>query len=619
MKALLSAVFLLIGHVWGDTSPPCPTGSGWVTGTNYCYFFNNKDRVTWADAQDECSTRLAKLLRLESMDEWTFVKNNMALDQSGNGFWTALNDRDPSGTGAGTGIWLWGTDEYTIDSVVKSHWDKEPDNNDDEDCIAMNSVATLSDEHCSSKMGYICEINMTDTCPFGWLQGGGNCYLVSNTSDIAQFLTWDAANSLCQNTDTGGRGTAHLVTLDTVKESTFFTEKMPTQWSARTTQKWWTDLTDKQKEGVYKWMNGNVFNNSLVKWTQEPDNILGREHCATILQKGTFSDRDCTQSNNYICRKEQPSQQYTVNFGCGDWERAGQKCYQTISSPTKSWSDAKTSCQSLGGNLMKIENHDEMHWLSFQSKTSKMSYGGYWIGLNDQSSMDHVNWNWADGSKADTSYLVWNQEPDDLNGDEDCAALGTDGVYTDWNCEHFHNGFICEKPKKNQACPTSWVLNSASNTCYLIASNWTTWHEASGKCPTLSGDGSGTLLAIDTQAEQDFILGQLAGVTKSPFYFWTGLTDRALEGLWQYSRSADNSPTAQGLIKWNTEPNNWHNNEHCVSTAFGGRLNDATCSAKSGYICEKYASGYSTAGLTTLPFNELTLTVIALLTLTMGH
>ncbi|XP_048258564.1 macrophage mannose receptor 1-like isoform X2 [Haliotis rufescens] len=606
------------GYVGADTSSPCPTGPGWVTGTNYCYYFNNKDTVSWADANDECSTRMAKLLRLESVDEWTFVKNNMAFDQSGNGFWTALNDIDPSGTGTGTGIWLWGNDEYPIDAIVKSNWDKEPDNNDDEDCIAINLADTLSDEHCSRKMGYICELN-NDMCPFGWIPGASNCYFVSNTSDPTKFVTWDAASSLCQDANTVGKGQAHLLTVNTAEEASFFAEYIPTAWSLTTTQKWWTDLTDKQTEGSYKWMNGDVFNQSLVRWTQEPNNIKGREHCATMLQKGTFSDRDCTQTNNYICRKEIPTQQYTVNFGCGDWERAGHKCYQAIAKPAKSWSDAQTSCKALGGNLMKIENQDEMHWLSYQSKTAKMSYGGYWIGLNDQSSMDHVNWNWADGSKADTSYLVWNQEPDDLNGDEDCAAMGTDGVYTDWNCDHFHNGFICEKQKKNQTCPPNWVANSDKSQCYLVASNWTTWREASGKCVTLSGDGSGALLAIDTQAEKDFILGQLAIVFTAPFYFWTGLTDSLLEGLWQYSSSADNTQTSLGLIKWNSEPNNWHHNEHCVSTAFGGRLNDATCSHKSGYICEKYATGYSTAGLISLPFNKLTLILMAILTLSMGH
>lgn len=49
----------------------------------------------------------------------------------------------------------------------------------------------------------------------------------------------------------------------------------------------------------------------------------------------------------------------TYYFGCGGWNRAGHKCYIFYDSPKTTWSDARTRCQSIGSDLLKVENMDE--------------------------------------------------------------------------------------------------------------------------------------------------------------------------------------------------------------------------------------------------------------------
>lgn len=48
------------------------------------------------------------------------------------------------------------------------------------------------------------------------------------------------------------------------------------------------------------------------------------------------------------------------NMGCGSWTRAGRKCVYAYTKIKKSWSDARTFCQSMQGDLLKFDDQDDV-------------------------------------------------------------------------------------------------------------------------------------------------------------------------------------------------------------------------------------------------------------------
>ena len=47
-------------------------------------------------------------------------------------------------------------------------------------------------------------------------------------------------------------------------------------------------------------------------------------------------------------------------MGCGSWLRAGSKCYLMSTADGYSWSQARDSCSRANGQLLKVDNLDEM-------------------------------------------------------------------------------------------------------------------------------------------------------------------------------------------------------------------------------------------------------------------
>ncbi|KAL7385774.1 hypothetical protein ABVT39_028282 [Epinephelus coioides] len=122
-----------------------------------------------------------------------------------------------------------------------------------------------------------------------------SCYFLSNKSH-----SWDEARKDCKE-----RG-ADLVVIDSAKEQLFlsnFTEKGTHAWIG---------LTDKAKEGTWKWIDGAPL--SLKYWRKkQPDNgggyaNLGEEDCAHVIISGennreNWNDLSCFTSQRWICEK----------------------------------------------------------------------------------------------------------------------------------------------------------------------------------------------------------------------------------------------------------------------------------------------------------------------------
>lgn len=560
---------------------------GWYDNNGYCYLFNNKKLVTRKQANTECSNQNAFLVRIESSDELTFVTQTLA-NMPSDGFWTDMSDLRFDGTGTGTGHWMWGQYEPIDNTTIK--WNKYPTSNKLESCAAVNIQGKFVNDKCSRKMGYMCEIPQSPStgCPFGWLISNNACFFFSDTSDPTQLLTWSQAKDACASKPlpTGITTPAKLLTVDDPSDSSYITNNLPEV--AKTTATFWTGLT-RQGNG-WDWFNGDQYDPTFFQWAVEPDNIDNKEHCATILQSGLFSDQDCTKQYNYICRKDEETQNTDFFLGCDGWTRAGHKCYVFYDAPKTTWQDANNRCQKIGGSMLKIENLDEKSWLEWQMTTT--DYRAYWTGMNDQQT--EMLFRWADGTLANQSLINWDQEPNSWKGNEDCAVILNSGNYDDRKCEE-QAPYICEANGQGITCPAGWIMRTNGDCYYFSMPNDTySWSEASDLCHKKYAIKSGvptTLLAVNDANEMAWVNSQLAKSKFSANGYWTSLNDRNNEGVWIYHDLFNDQHYDPKVIVWAGEPSDKTGNQDCTYVSDAGRYFDTQCNNKNGFICEKYALG----------------------------
>ncbi|XP_041857535.1 CD209 antigen-like protein C [Melanotaenia boesemani] len=127
------------------------------------------------------------------------------------------------------------------------------------------------------------------TCPAGWRMSTFSCYLLSTKSG-----SWDQGREDCR-----GRG-GDLVVIDSAEEQEFL--------SKFAKELCWIGLSDKEREGIWKWVDGTSL--ILTNWdTNQPDNggdpQWGDEDCVQLRNFGmkSWNDVNCTASMWWICEK----------------------------------------------------------------------------------------------------------------------------------------------------------------------------------------------------------------------------------------------------------------------------------------------------------------------------
>ncbi|KAM4643782.1 C-type lectin domain family 17, member A-like [Amazona ochrocephala] len=123
-------------------------------------------------------------------------------------------------------------------------------------------------------------------------------------------------------------------------------------------------------------------------------------------------------------------------------------------------------------------------------------------------------------------------------------------------------------------CPDGWL--QFARTCYFFSSATKSWWEAKEFCGHLNG----SLATVSSEQEDIFLANHIL----ENRVFWLGLTDSDREGHWQWGDGSSPSITF-----WNTgEPNNvGEHGEDCATILPNGRWNDASCSGKEAWICER--------------------------------
>uniref|UniRef100_A0A4W5Q9H7 C-type lectin domain-containing protein n=1 Tax=Hucho hucho TaxID=62062 RepID=A0A4W5Q9H7_9TELE len=123
--------------------------------------------------------------------------------------------------------------------------------------------------------------------PKGWMLFQSTWYYISS-----EVKSWDESRQDCRE-----RG-ADLVIINSKEEQTFLTNL---------NKRVWIGLTDKDREGTWKWVDGTPL--ITAYWTgPQPDNgggdpIYGEEDCAEIIIWWIWNDTSCANHYNWVCEK----------------------------------------------------------------------------------------------------------------------------------------------------------------------------------------------------------------------------------------------------------------------------------------------------------------------------
>lgn len=109
----------------------------------------------------------------------------------------------------------------------------------------------------------------------------------------------------------------------------------------------------------------------------------------------------------------------------------------------RSWAEAATRCEELGGVLASIAS--EAEHTAFLRATLGLQWTSWWLGLSDQ--RVEGTFEWADGEPL--AFTRWGSgEPNDSGGREDCAQLVPwNGLWNDLDCGR-RLPFVCQRPDR---------------------------------------------------------------------------------------------------------------------------------------------------------------------------
>uniref|UniRef100_A0A3B4HDM3 Ladderlectin-like n=1 Tax=Pundamilia nyererei TaxID=303518 RepID=A0A3B4HDM3_9CICH len=102
-------------------------------------------------------------------------------------------------------------------------------------------------------------------------------------------------------------------------------------------------------------------------------------------------------------------------------------------SSQKTWTDAESSCQTLGGNLASFHSTAEYTFIRELICTAAGSYPRAWVGGNDRENVSETVWKWSDGSQFD--FTNWRSgQPNNSGGDQDCMEINFGDYVNDVGC-----------------------------------------------------------------------------------------------------------------------------------------------------------------------------------------
>lgn len=270
------------------------------------------------------------------------------------------------------------------------------------------------------------------SCPLGYINYSLNNQCYTTTIDA---LNWYDARDRCEAL--GGV----LATIDSLDVNNFIR-------SSFNASNIWLGYNDQKIEGVFEWQSGEV--SGFTNWMRDQPDNFNNQDCAEMTPNGKWVDQNCSLYRVGVC------QQSPTSLICPDGYTLSlydSNCYKRAPTPS-TWFDAKTNCQSEGGNLAVVTSMT-LNTLIFDT------FGGgdyrLWLGLNDIANEGVFVWDSGDTS----SFRNWDStQPDSSGGNENCVQMWFEGKWNDAWCYRvsesvFGHYGLCETFSVLAPSPTS--------------------------------------------------------------------------------------------------------------------------------------------------------------------
>ncbi|XP_076033572.1 macrophage mannose receptor 1-like isoform X5 [Oratosquilla oratoria] len=559
----------------------CDFHNGWEDVQGHCYK-SKYPADGFNDALVQCALDDAYLVVIDSVAENQFVFDVAHGDYES--VWIGLTEE----THAGEWSWVYPQDpnsNYT-------NW--SPDASMDMDGFGAAAISKYeegkwSSEKISEELNYVCE-KPQGTCATGWKEFEEHCYYF-NTEDVDE-VTWETANATCSSVG------AYLVIVGSISEDAFIRTTMAE------TETLWLGLSSVPHDAFY-WIDGTTTDEFTQMNADVAQTALDSDDRKCAYLRTTESDHSisewipvtCEETRHYVCEAaiEDPITMIPPQDGyyCPkDWHEYRGHCYG-FGSEEETWTTARLKCQESGGDLASITTWQEQDFIHLKSSDDS------WIGLNDRE--EEGKYSWSDGTKV--NILNWDSgEPS--KGDSNCVEQKySSGKWNDVDCNE-KKTYICKRhasatslvpvtpsptPPGSKNCGWNWIENQVTGECYrFYTDRQLSFQDANSYCKEVGyhSEIPSSLVTINSAQESLFLETQLSMLHISDPTLWIGLqNDR--DGM----RWVDGSVAP--YTNWNeNEPNKYYS-ENCIEMATNNyKWNDAVCSLRRGFICEKKGDAY---------------------------
>ncbi|XP_026210251.1 C-type mannose receptor 2, partial [Anabas testudineus] len=281
-------------HVNSNPGPQCDLSNGWMQYASDCYKLKSDTKKSWTAARHDCVQDGGDLVSITTAEEEQYVI--AAQDASTLDLWIGLstlkcnkiscevevgNSQFTWADALQVGYTNWATGQPTVDTQTGS-------------CAALirdetEEFGKWRSHPCRYERSYMCKRRLNTICPLGWLSFSGSCYwMVSNKYLLT---TWHEAHMRCS--DHG----AHLVIINSQEEQFFINGNLP-DFHHVDIPDIWIGLSDKDKDGVFKWVDKTpvTFSNYGSGW---PKNTIDVWDCGQIFTgnyEGKWETTNCFKS-----------------------------------------------------------------------------------------------------------------------------------------------------------------------------------------------------------------------------------------------------------------------------------------------------------------------------------
>ncbi|XP_056268990.1 secretory phospholipase A2 receptor isoform X2 [Pseudoliparis swirei] len=266
-------------------------------------------------------------------------------------------------------------------------------------------------------------------------------------------------------------------------------------------------------------------------------------------------------------------------------------CYQFNLYTILTWTQALSTCQAQGGNLLSITSLAEHRYI----RDRLANVGAMvWIGLNHLK--DGRGWQWADGAPLSLVNFTTALPASPLQDNRQCGVYNSayEGHWQSLSCESALP-YICKKtpndtrraePLENwqyihTECSDGWWPHNG--VCYRLLSETEagSWEESSRAC----GSQGANLTSLTSLSEVEMLLQLLKNLSGESVEVWIGLWKQASSPSVEWS---DGSPVTLTLWHQYHPPHNLTDGTLCVkANAKEGNWLLAPCDERLPAVCRR--------------------------------